>query len=99
MKKYKIIRTYKKIKQNSIVIIHGVEPSIGIVEKIDGENNKIYILLLDRIGEIVLDKTSNIELLEINNIKSFGEYYKKYIKCDVNKLINTASSFAWGKNE
>lgn len=87
MKKYRIVYINKTYSPNSIVLIEDGDTKIGIIENVS--DDKLSILLLDRIGRIIIDK-NNVELLETTDAQSLRDHYNHYINKDVNDLIKSS---------
>lgn len=86
--KYRIKNDINNLSINSTILICGKkENNIGIVELID--NKKIYILLLDKNGRVVLNENDNWIQLNINDLSTLRYDYMSMINKNVNNIIET----------
>lgn len=84
----KLIHDNKLPAINSIILVrYGNENIIGIVEVI--QNDKLNVLMLDRIGRIIIDKNDSWICLSDDNLKTLRNSYDTYIGSDVSQLVTT----------
>lgn len=72
---------------NSIILVCNNDSNIiGIVEAVT--NDKIVVLMLDRIGRIVIHKNDNWTQLNVSDLQSLRYTYKVFINKNVDGMIN-----------
>lgn len=72
--------------QSTILVCKDDGDYIGIVEMIHNDN--IYVLLLDRIGRMAINKTDNWIVLNTTDLSKLRYDYKTYIGGSIPKIIN-----------